>query len=92
MQRRLNLWPWAAALCVVTAISAMQHLDNQAGDFDALAMQEQRDWLQAVQFCHRAFGPQTAPEYDERDQLVCVGKRGQRMAAVQVAAAQQPNK
>lgn len=93
MQTKLNLWPWAAVLAVVSTISLMQHLDSQAaGDFDAMAAQEQRDWLQAVQFCHRAFGPQTAPEYDERDQLVCVGKRGQRMAAVQVAAAQQPNK
>lgn len=84
MQTKLNLWPWAAVLCVVTAISAMQHLDNQAGDFDALALQEQRDWLQAVQFCHRAFGPQTAPEYDSQNRLVCVGKRGQRHIEVAI--------
>ena len=43
---------------------------------------ERREWAQAVQFCHRAFGPQTQPEYDDRDRLVCVGRKGQRYAAV----------
>ena len=85
MQTKLNLWPWAAVLAVVSTISLMQHLDSQAsGDFDALALQEQRNWQQAVQFCHRAFGPQTAPEYDHDDNLMCVGKRGQRHIEVAI--------
>lgn len=85
MQTKLNLWPWAAVLAVVSTISLMQHLDSQAaGDFDAMAAQENRDWLQAVQFCHRAFGPQTAPEYDSQNRLVCVGKRGQRHIEVAI--------
>lgn len=86
--RRINLWPWAFVLCVVTGIAAMQQLDTQADtDFAAMAQQDQRNWQQAVQFCHRAFGPQTAPEYDERDQLVCVGKRGQRHIEVSIKPA-----
>lgn len=88
MQTKLNLWPWAAVLAVLSIISLMQHLDSQAsGDFDAMAMQEQRDWLQAVQFFHRAFGPQTAPEYDNQNRLVCVGKRGQRHIEVAIKPA-----
>lgn len=87
MSTRLNLWPWAAVLCVVVGISAMQHLDNQAHDFDAMAQQEQRMWAHAVQHCHRAFGPQTQPEYNERDQLVCIGKRGQRHISVAIKPA-----
>jgi hypothetical protein len=84
---RLNLWPWAFVLCVLTGYAAMAHLDGQPGDFDTLAQQDQRDWLQAVQFCHRAFGPQTAPEYDHNDKLVCVGKRGQRHIEVAIKPA-----
>lgn len=78
----LNLWPWAFVLCVLTGYAAMAHLDGQPTDYEIAASQDRRMWAQAVQFCHRAFGPQTAPEYDDRDQLICVGKRGQRMAAV----------
>lgn len=85
--RRTNLWPWAFALAVISGISAMQHLDNQAADFDTAAAQERREWMQAVAHCHRAFGPQTAPEYDDHDHLICVGKRGQRMAAVPASKA-----
>lgn len=84
--KRINLWPWAFVVAVVSGISTMQHLDNQADDFDAMAAQERRMWMQAVQHCHRSFGPQTAPEYDDQDRLVCVGKRGQRLGAVKVAA------
>ena len=52
------------------------HADQQAMDA------ERRAWAQAVTFCHRAFGPQTAPEYDHNDQLVCVSRKGERLAAV----------
>lgn len=85
--RRLNLWPWAFVLCVVTGIAAMQQLDAQPTSYDADAAAERRMWAHAVAHCHRAFGPQTAPEYDHDDNLVCVGKRGQRMAAVHPADA-----
>ena len=46
---------------------------------------ERREWMQAIQFCHRTAGPQTQPEYDERGTLICVGKRGQRHNEVKVA-------
>lgn len=47
---------------------------------------ERREWMQAIQHCHRSYGPQTAPEYDDQDRLICVGKRGQRLGNVKVAA------
>ena len=43
---------------------------------------ERRAWAQAVAHCHRAFGPQTQPEYDHNDVLVCVSRKGTRLAAV----------
>ena len=46
---------------------------------------ERREWMQAIQFCHRTAGPQTAPEYDERNHLICTGKRGQRHNEVRIA-------
>ena len=46
---------------------------------------ERREWMQAIQFCHRTAVPQTQPEYDERGTLFCVGKRGQRHNEVKVA-------
>lgn len=49
---------------------------------------ERRMWAQAVQHCHRAYGPQTAPEYDAQDRLVCVGKRGQRHIEVAIPASE----
>ena len=45
---------------------------------DTALQQEQREWMQAIQTCHRAYGPSTAPEYDDEGRLVCVGKRGQK--------------
>jgi hypothetical protein len=54
---------------------------------DQVAMDaERREWAQAVAHCHRAFGPQTAPEYDHADRLVCVGRKGQRHIEVPIAA------
>lgn len=46
---------------------------------------ERREWMQAIQFCHRTAGPQTAPEYTEDNRLICVGKRGQRHNEVRLA-------
>lgn len=54
-------------------------------DHDTLAELERREWVQAVQFCHRTAGPQTQPEYTEDNRLVCVGKRDQRHNEVKVA-------
>lgn len=53
-------------------------LTESEAEGEAMAHMERRMWAQAVQHCHRAYGPQTAPEYDANDRLVCVGKRGQR--------------
>lgn len=87
MSTRLNLWPWAFVLAVVSTTALMQQLDSQASDHEteALAAMERRLWIEAVAHCHRSFGPQTAPEYDEHDRLVCVGKRGERIAAISAA-------
>lgn len=46
---------------------------------------ERREWMQAIQFCHRTAGPQTAPEYTEDNRLVCVGRKGQRHNEVRLA-------
>jgi hypothetical protein len=71
---------WAIALAVLCVMAAIQWLD--ASDFEVDAANERREWMYAIQHCHRAFGPQTAPEYDDQDRLICVGKRGQRLAAI----------
>jgi len=54
-------------------------------DADTALQQERREYMQAIQFCHRTAGPQTAPEYTEENRLVCVGKRGQRHNEVRLA-------
>ena len=46
---------------------------------------ERREWMQAIQYCHRTAGPQTAPEYTEDNRLVCVGRKGQRHNEVKAA-------
>ena len=43
---------------------------------------ERREWMQAVTFCHRTAGPQTAPEYTDDNKLVCIGRKGQRYAQI----------
>lgn len=72
------------ALFVLALIAWLFVMD---GDYSAeQAMDaERREWMQAIQFCHRTAGPATQPEYDERGTLVCVGKRGQRHNEVKVA-------
>ena len=67
-------------VAILATLVAIQHLD--ARDFEADMSAERREWREAVMFCHRAFGPQTQPEYDHNDQLICVGRKGQRYAQV----------
>lgn len=60
---------------------AMDTTYHEETVFDA----EKREWMQAIQYCHRTAGPQTAPEYTEDNRLVCVGRKGQRHNEVKVA-------
>jgi hypothetical protein len=76
--KRINLWPLVFVVAVLSGIGAMQHLDSQADDFSAMEAQERREWMQAIQYCHRTAGPQTAPEYTDDNKLVCIGRKGQR--------------
>lgn len=80
------VWPYAATLAVVATIAAAQWLDASAVSIEAHMDAERREWAAAVTVCHRAFGPSTAPEYDERGLLVCVSRRGERLAPVSHAA------
>ena len=66
--------------CIVWAF-AMDTTYHEETVFDA----EKREWMQAIQYCHRTAGPQTAPEYTEDNRLVCVGRKGQRHNEVKVA-------
>lgn len=77
--------PLASLAIFVLAIIAL--LSATASDYSTeQAMDaERREWMQAIQFCHRTAGPQTAPEYTDDDRLVCVGKRGQRHNEAKVA-------
>ena len=70
-------------VAILATLVAIQYLD--ARDFEADMNAERREWREAVMFCHRSFGPATQPEYDHNDKLVCVSRRGERLAAVQVA-------
>ena len=67
-----------AALCVLTVI-AMYGLAGtlDASDFESEVARERREWHSAITLCHRAWGPSTQPEYDERGHLVCVSRRGE---------------
>ena len=51
-------------------------------DADSSVQQEQREYMQAIQFCHRSYGQQTAPEYTDDWRLICVGRKGQRYSHV----------
>ena len=66
--------------CIVWAF-AMDTTYHEETVFDA----EKRELMQAIQYCHRTAGPQTAPEYTEDNRLVCVGRKGQRHNEVKVA-------
>lgn len=74
---------WAMALAILLVMAAVQQLD--ASDFETEAEAERREWMHAIQHCHRSFGPATAPEYDDRGLLVCVSRRGEVLATVQGA-------
>ena len=67
-------------VAILTTLAAIQFIDSR--DFEADMTAERREWREAVMFCHRSFGPQTAPEYDHNDQLICVGRKGQRYAQI----------
>ena len=67
----------AAALFVLALIALVFAMND---DFEQDMESERREWAAAVTFCHRAFGPQTQPEYDTNDRLICVGRKGQRYA------------
>ena len=75
--------PLANAALFVLAFIALVFVMND--DFEQDMESERREWAQAVTFCHRTAGPQTAPEYTEDNRLVCVGKRGQRHNEVRLA-------
>lgn len=72
------------ALFVMCLIAWLFVMD---GDYEAETAldAERREWVSAIQYCHRTAGPQTAPEYDERGTLICVGRKGQRHNEVRLA-------
>ena len=72
------------ALFVLALIAWLFVMDSDYEAETALDA-ERREWMQAIQFCHRTAGPQTAPEYDEQNRLICVGRKGQRHNEVKVA-------
>jgi hypothetical protein len=47
-------------------------------DADTALQQEQRQYMHAIQVCHKAYGPAVAPEYDDSGKLICVSKRGKK--------------
>jgi DMSO/TMAO reductase YedYZ molybdopterin-dependent catalytic subunit len=64
---------WLLAATLVAVMAAVQHLD--ASDFERHAAAERDEWAQAIQQCHRAYGPATQPEYDDHDRLICRSRR-----------------
>lgn len=85
--KTINLWPWAAALCVVAGIGAMQHLDDveaavaaqhAANDARLAAVKARREEMARREFCLKAHGPASAPVEQEDGGFRCIGKRGQR--------------
>lgn len=77
LHRLTNIAIFLGIICVVLAMTALDY-----NDFENDAQKEHREWMQAVQFCHRSYGPQTAPEYTDDGRLVCVGRKGQRYSQV----------
>jgi hypothetical protein len=75
--------PLANAALFMLALIALLFVMND--DFEQDMESERREWAQAVTFCHRAFGPQTQPEYDHQNRLICVGRKGQRHNEVRPA-------
>lgn len=63
------------AAMLLVLFGAAQQLDPH--DFESDAVKERREWMTAISVCHRAYGPSTQPEYDDRGHLVCVSRRGE---------------
>lgn len=80
------VWPYAATVAVVATIASVQALDADSVGIEAHMTAERREWAAAVTVCHRAFGPSTAPEYDDTGRLICVSRRGERLATAAHAA------
>lgn len=80
-----RMWPWAAALCLTVLVGAWPPQDE--ADIEADMAAERRELMHAIQHCHRAHGPATQPEYNDRGLLVCVSRRGEVLALVQPDAA-----
>ena len=72
------------ALFVLALIAWLFVMDSDYEAETALDA-ERSEWMQAIQYCHRTAGPQTAPEYTEDNRLVCVGRKGQRHNEVKAA-------
>jgi len=68
------------ALAIVLAFVVTEHINGPQQDFETAAEQERREWMHAVQTCHKAYGPSTQPAYDDRGHLVCVSRRGDVLA------------
>lgn len=73
------------ALAIVAAITLVAGTVMTPDDFASEAQKEQREWMAAVSICHRAFGPNTGPEYNAAGHLVCVGRKGTELGPVLVA-------
>lgn len=71
---------WALLLAILFTMFSIQFLD--ASDIESEMVKERREWSYAITHCHRVFGPQTQPEYDDNGKLICVGARGQKYAEV----------
>lgn len=72
------------ALFVLALIAWLFVMDSDYEAETALDA-ERREWISAIQFCHRTAGPQTAPEYTDDNKIVCVGRKGQRHHEVRLA-------
>lgn len=76
---------WATAIATVVFVG-MWPVQDEA-DIEADMAAERRELMHAIQHCHRAYGPATQPEYNDRGLLVCVSRRGEVLALVQPDAA-----
>ena len=76
-QRLINI---ALVVCIILTMALIQLVD--ASDLETEMTQERREWMHAFTVCHRSYGPQTQPEYDDAGRMVCVGARGQKYGEV----------
>lgn len=69
-----TLWPWAAAIALVSVISGMQQLDEHDTELhDAIqsAKQERRKELSSASFCIKTNGPSSRASWDAEGVLSC---------------------